>query len=360
MALLWIDGFEDSADASAGDFITDLWRHQPTNGVYWSWADAGSCSPVTSPVRTAQTTVTGKSLRMSYAVIAITVPTVTTLIAGFGWQQSSVVANSICGFTKDPTQGRASNPSNGLRLVCNSSMQLEVRNNSTGTILGTSAGTYSINTWYYIEVKYVFGSTTGAIQVKVNGSDVINLTNIDSAGGAASINGFYLQSVSNFPWVYFDDFYLCDASGTTNNDFIGPLSVYTLPPSADSSVQMTPSTGTTNYNLVDEAIANSTDYVTATAANQTDLYTMANLPAGVTPVAIPGVMIRAKSWKDYLSSVNLQLGAKYSSSTFWSANKTVKLTSPMHNYHILEKQPDGTTDWDKTAVDGLEVGIKSV
>ncbi len=362
MALLYIDGFEDNDSTDSGSFIVDLWRHQTNNGVYWSSIDVtGSIAvPSSAVARTTQPSLTSRSLPISGGAFNLSVPAVSTIFIGFGWRQSWSGSNTICGVALNSAQTWGANPSTGIRLGYTAAGQLEVRNNNTNAVLATSTVILGPATWHYIEMKYVFGTTTGAVQVRVDGEDVINLTNINSTGTAASINTVYLQGASNFVTAYYDDFYVCDNSGTNNNNFLGPINVYSLPPTGDSSVQMTRSAGTTNYTLIDEASPNgTTDYVTAAAANLTDLYSVANLPANLTSETIHGVLIKAKSWKTGTSG-ELQLGAKVGGTTLWSSNKAVKQVSHVNNFTILDKQPDGTTNWDKTAVDSLEVGIKSV
>ncbi len=357
MALLYIDGFEDYDDAST---LTDMISNQANNGVYWNSYNALSLSTTSSQARTTQTAVTSKSLQVSGAWISLTVPTVSTLIVGFGWRQSWVGTNSICGFANTPGHGWFNSPSNGIRFQCNSQGQVEVYNNNTGVLIASSTASMPPATWNYIEIKYVFGTTTGEIQVRVDNEVFINSTGINTTGTAASINALYLQGMNNGLYTYYDDLYVCDASGTSNNNFLGPIYVCTMPPTADSSVQMTPSTGTTNFNLVDEPTANTTDYVTATVSNWTDLYAAANLPTTLTASSIPGVLIKTKSMKPTANSGVLQLGAKANGTTAWSQSKTINQTTYKTYFTVMEKQPDGTTDWNQAAVDGIEIGIKAI
>lgn len=360
MALLFTDGFEDHDSSSSANFANDVITTKEIKGVFYSACnETYTLIPSTGKTRTAQNGVTAKSLFLDRSVCVLTMPTVSTVYIGFGFYPngSPSSTHAICGFAKDANHGYTSNPNNGVRLSIASDRTLVLINNNSGATIATSTLTLPIQAWSYIEIKYVFGSgTSGAVQVKVDDTDYINVSSINSACTATSINTFYFQAVTNGFNYYYDDFYICDDTGSANNTFLGPISVYTAVPTANSSVEMTASAGS-NYACVDELPYNTTDYVTASANNKTDLYTFSALPAGVTPTAIPGVLIKAKSMKPTANSGQVQMVTNYSGNTSTGTAKIVTQTSWCGNGDVFETQPNGSA-WDSTAQAGMAAGVK--
>ena len=358
MALLFLDGFEEYDTTSSTTFTNELLAVQAQQGVAYNYTSLNTLNGSITQTRTAQTGISAKSMIITASVLGVSVPNVTTLHIGFGGFFNSL-NNWICGFCRDPAHSYLGNPTNGMRVYLDTAGTISIRNNNTAAVIATSSSTLSINTWYYIEIKYVFGSgTAGSCQIKVDGVDYINSTSIDTAGTAALINSFYFQS-TNPATNYYDDFYICDTTGATNNTFLGPISVYTLVPTANSAtVEMTASAGL-NFACVDDIPPNITDYVTGTAANQIDLYAMSDLPVGVTPTTIPGVLLKAKSSKPTANTGQIQMAARYSAVSSFSTSRSVTQTSYIGNCSIMETQPDGSA-WVKAAIDGIEAGIKVV
>lgn len=356
MALLFLDGFEEYDTTSSTTFTNELFAVQSQQGVAYNYSYMNTLIGSTTQARTAQTGISAKSVLISSSVLGVSVPNVTTLHIGFGGFFTGL-NNWICGFCRDPAQSYVSNPTNGMRVVLDAAGTISIKNNNTAANIATSTSTLSINTWYYIEIKYVFGSgTAGSCQIKVDGADYINITSIDTAGTAALINSFYFQANGA---NYYDDFYICDTAGATNNTFLGPISVYTLVPTSNSAtVEMTASAGS-NYACVDDIPPNTSDYVTGTAANQIDLYGMTDLPVAVNPTTIPGVLLKAKSSKPTANTGQIQMGAKYSAVSSFSTSRSVTQTSYIGNCSVMETQPDGSA-WIKAAIDGIEAGIKVV
>ena len=356
MALLYIDGFEEY-DTNANNFWTEVSTTQPTNGVKVSYWYTNNSAGSTAQARTSQNGVTAKSLFSSTNVIGYSIPTPGTLYFGFGIFCTSIQSNWICGIASNIGNYYANNPSNGVRLIVNANSTLSVVNNNTSAVLGTSTGVVSSNAWFYVEVKYVFGSgTSGAIQVKVDNVDFINVTGIDTAGGAASVNTFYFQTSTT---AYYDDFYICDNTGTTNNTFLGPISVYTMVPTGNSTpLNMTASSGL-NYACVDEMPWNSTDYVTATASGQTDMYTLSGLPGSLTASSVSGVLVKARSMKPTVNSGQAQLVVSNSAFTSYSSSRTITQTSYISNWATFELQPNGSA-WTQADIGTMVAGIKIV
>lgn len=174
----------------------------------------------------------------------------------------------------------------------NTSGFIEVRRtNSTGTVLGTtSAADHAAiqnGDWHHYAAKVLLHTTTGSVQVQLDGLTVMTLTGITTSSVTGSVTHmFFVQNSSaTQPTASWDDLYVCDAvdatatQGRGNDNFLGDVGVRTLlPTAAGDSTQWTPSTGS-NFAAVDENPANTTDYVSDTVSGHRDLYNVTD-PTG--------------------------------------------------------------------------------
>lgn len=359
MALVFIEGF-DEYGTTASTFIPEVISAFPNNGYGWvhSTASTAYINATTSVVRT-NAGVNGKSLATDnnqYLTAKLNDPT--EIILGFAFYTTYTAGSSfLCYLLGAVPASYLSHGATGIRLTRMTDGSLVVVNNSNSATLGTSAvGILPANAWNYIELRYKFDSS-GDIQVRVNGTEVINLSGIDTRGAATALSYYSVRGPAS-GLIYYDDIYICDTTGTTNNTFLGPIGVYTLMPSADNSVQMSPSSGA-NYSCVNEAPANgSTSYVTATSSTLTDFYAVDNLPVAISPTAIAGVQVKARSMKPENNNGGLQLGVKADGVSSFGTAKTVLTSSWTSNFSIFETKPAGGA-WDKTSIDAMDVGILS-
>lgn len=363
MALLFLDGFDDNGTT---EFIPTT--AQSAAGLSYCWAST-SLTFDTTIYRTAQTApVVGRSLRLQAASVTLASQApLTTVYVGFAWYTAGPgldlygfnQTTHVFDFAENPYNLFYMGAGKGLDLTYNSKGQFVAAKANGGTVLGTSTNSFPLHTWHSIEMKYVFGSgTSGSFELKVNGNSEINVTSVDTAGGAAAIMGLMIGSGAdnNCP-MYYDDFYVCDSTGTVNNNYLGDISVYTLLPTANSSVAMTASTGS-NFSCVN-TVPIGANYVAATAANQTDLYTMTQIPTtGLS--SIPGVLVKAITKKTTGAVAKVSLATNYSATTSLSTALTVPVSAnPLSENAIFETDPTGAA-WNSTSVNGVTVGVKSV
>jgi hypothetical protein len=154
--------------------------------------------------------------------------------------------------------------------------------------------------WYELECEVTIGTgTSGSVAVRVNGVTVLSLTGKNTQGTAGSTIGYagVFASTRNSlnTTIYWDDLYGCDSTGaapfntflTTVAGVMGPA-VTTLFPNSNSSVAMTPSTGT-NYSNINGSTFQTAAYNSGTAAGQQDLYGLP-LPSSVTGFPIGNIL----------------------------------------------------------------------
>jgi hypothetical protein len=123
----------------------------------------------------------------------------------------------------------------------------------------TGAPVLHANTWHYIEVEGVIGDS-GAVRVYVDGAKVLDLAGVDTQQQANAQIGIIQLGYSNSSATYlFDDLYVIDSAAP------GRAQDHRAHPHRRRGKSLHPSTGTDNFACLDEAVPDTTDYVTASA-----------------------------------------------------------------------------------------------
>ena len=253
MALLWIDGFEGYGGVGTTPSYMDV-----------RYASAPSTNATIQAGR-----VEGYCLRQ-ISTNALITPALTqdpTLTVGCAYKFSQAGAYGSVYFYNNGTSG--------INVTFNYTESTIVTSRG-GTTIDTTTLTRAFlsNMWYYFEVKVYCHNTEGTVEVRINGTTVVLLTNIDTRRGNDAFHNivrFYLN------YIYLDDLYICDGSGTLN-DFQGVCWVSAVLPNADTlTIEFTPYSGTAHYAMVDENPPNTTDYVSSSTQGQTDLYAYLSL-----------------------------------------------------------------------------------
>jgi len=243
----------------------------------------------------------------------------------------------------------------GMNVRSQAAGELEVR---LGTSSYATTSGLGLNTgiWYYIEFQVTCNNTTGSYELRVNGTTVLSDSGIDTQPGANayhtrfSLNGGVMQP-------YFDDLYFLDSTGSQNTDFLGNSRVEAIYPDGDSgTIEWTPSTGNTNYNLIDEATCDDdTEYVEDSTTNHTDLYDYGALQ-DITG-SIFGLQINTQARITDASPYSL-ITPCHSGSTD-SDNSAQSLSASYTAIRrIMELDPDTAAAWISSGVDAAQFGVK--
>lgn len=236
-----------------------------------------------------------------------------------------------------------------------------------GTLLATGTTVLSATTYYYIEGRVKISDTVGEISAQINGAAetftfVTGTSTTQDTRNGATTNADVIVlcggSGSNSQNIDFDDFYVCDDGGSTNNSFLGDVRVEALFPNGNGNYsQFTGSDGnsTDNYQLVDEASANGdTDYVTDSVSGHIDSYTMTNLTA--TSGTVYGVQTNMWARKDDAGTIGLKPFFRISAVDY--ARTTVNLTDTYLDRLAIEETSPAGGAWSVSIVNGLEFGQK--
>lgn len=247
-----------------------------------------------------------------------------------------------------------------ISVCINADLSISVRRGNTGgTVLGSSsAGVIPASGFCFIEAKVTIHDTTGSYEIRVNGANVVSGTNVDTRNG---LTGVVTAIALVFPRsnAIFDDFYICDTTGSIANDFLGDIRVdYYAPNGNGNSSQLLGSDGnsTDNYLLVDEVAPNDdTDYVESATVGQKDTYSFPNMAH--TPSNIYGMQILVNAKK---SDAGLRSICTVIRSGGADTDGATQALSTSYKYYreIHEADPNTSAAWTQSGVNSAEVGEK--
>lgn len=356
MALVWCDGFDGYGDSNGGA--------PSPSGVfadkYASEHDTNRGDMHTTPSRWGSDWIYEWSIGAAYDGYITAAPTTTgnTLIAGIALR-----IESKSNWTGDQTW-----PILAFRTSTGNVCVKLVHTNGTFTVFGPDdayLGACRVNierfSYHYIEMKVYSHATEGTVDVRFNGCPVFSTANIDTMNGAKAERvgiGDASQIESTSDDCKIDDFYICDGSGNTNNDFLGPVRIETLWPNGDDTANWTTTANSANHyeNVNLEARAEATDYVEESGSGVLDLFTLDN--TGISWDTIYGVSSWTAAAYD-TSSADLQQVISSNGTTENSSNITLTTSYVFDSPHIVEDDPDTGNSWTSTTINALKSGFRT-
>jgi hypothetical protein len=245
-----------------------------------------------------------------------------------------------------------------LRLKTDGNLQV-TRN---ATVLGTGTTPLAISTFYYVELKVKIHSSTGTIDVQVNGTSLISLTgqNTQNTGNATANQVLIGASAGNTgsATFRFDDLYICDGQGSVNKDFLGDSRVDCyLPTGNGSNSAFTNNSGnsTNNYTHVNEASQDGdTSYVADATVSDIDSYAITGLTHN--PSSIFGLQTNLIAKKDDAGARSI-CPLLYRSATA-HAGTGIALSAYTDLNQIYEQDPATSATWTKANINATEFGEK--
>jgi hypothetical protein len=231
------------------------------------------------------------------------------------------------------------------------------------TLLGSSSGALvAPSSWNHIEVKATFDTTTGSVEVRLNGVTVLNLTGVDTCNSEFNVESasqvvFGFLSNDSGRTMYLDDLVAWDTAGTYNNDFIGDQKVFTDMPDADTAdVDWTPSAGGQRYAMIDEipADGDATYDETLTTGNRMGV-TFPDLDAAV--VSVSALLFYAKTRKTDAGVCNLQVSAQSGAAEDAGADNPIT-TAYTYRWDVFEVDPNTSAPWAPAAASAAAMVIE--
>jgi hypothetical protein len=224
-----------------------------------------------------------------------------------------------------------------------------------------SRTTFDTWDWHYVEMKVYSHSTNGTIEVRVNGVPVIDVSsvNTEATEGKATRIVFGSPSASGgSQYIRYDDVYICDGTGNTNNDFLGDVAVRTLIPDGDDTTQFA-NTGnvskSTHYEEVNMLEASfSTDWVSDSTSGNRDIFTFNN--ATETYDEIYGVV--GWTYAQYETSAETYRMVCDSNGTEEESTNITANSSWKNDLFILEEDPDTSNSWNQSSINAIKFGFE--
>ena len=227
-----------------------------------------------------------------------------------------------------------------------------------GTLIAQSAvNTWADRRWHYVELYLTIADAGGRATVRINGATVIDFTGDTRNGGTSTLIdtiGFRGRYAGDD--AYFDDLYVCDATGTTNNTFLGDIRVQTLVPTAAGTyTNLTPTGVANNWDNVNELPASTTDYNSSSTAGNKDSYVMGELLASTGSVL--GIQTNIMAHKSDASAANIRSIVRVGGTDY--NDPTIGLgTAPVTYSTVREQNPATTAAWTPSDVNAIEAGVE--
>lgn len=256
------------------------------------------------------------------------------------------------GFHLSMTEANDSFTLMGFKLI--DSSEITIRNATTGckvmvnsSVLATCVE-YFDTAMHHFECEVFSDATAGYVIVKKDGVVIINATALNTTGG----NIVEIERRWSLASQKMDNLYIADS-------LQGELYSHKLVPNVDASVQFTPSTGTSNFNLL-ETNDGDTSYVSSSTAGHKDLYGFTDLPEGAIPVAVTVTTAarRSGTGQRYLQTICEHNAVEYevSDPTLLQLDYPNSISNPPI-VDIMMLAPDGTA-WTREKVNELKFGFK--
>jgi hypothetical protein len=235
------------------------------------------------------------------------------------------------------------------------------RGTTAGTLLATSAVTFAPDAWAHLELKASIADSGGICVVRLDGAEIISFTGDTRNAGTAEVAtvrfSSHFQSNDRYD-LRLDDVYLCDDTGSRNNDLLGDVRVTTLRPDADTAqADFTPLGGGAHYLEVDDAPSADGDasYLESGTVGHQERLGLEDLAS--TPAAILAVQLATVARKDDAGSRSLRAILKSGAVT---ANGTTRVLATSYTLYDDRFETDPATggDWSKPAIDALEPGVE--
>ena len=247
---------------------------------------------------------------------------------------------------------------------------MDVRNEQTGTLIGSALSARDTAKWYRLELK-VDATTVAStiVDARIDGvsfaSGTTDLTGSDKPQQAT----FGLSGAATLGDCFFDDIAINDSTGSFQNSWPGAGSIIHLKPNATGdSAQWTPTSGD-NYTNVDEVTPNdATDLVADSVLNDSDLYNVADSGIGASDtvnVVQVGVRFRndvADATTQFKVQAEKASGSTIAQSTAITPNSTTwktNATATPFNYPLTLHQDPDSSNWTQATLDTMQIGVKS-
>ena len=217
--------------------------------------------------------------------------------------------------------------------------------------------------WYYMELKYKIHNTTGVAQFRLDEELLLDYTGDTYSSGNSDVDWGVLRLKDNYQqgtqYGEIDDIYFADTEGTENNDFLGDIRIDAIHPNGvGNHTDLTPSAGA-NYECVDEAGFDDSDYVEGVDAGDKDSYDYESVPTDLDDAAIFGIQIR-QNCKRTAPATNIKIDPfiRTGSTDYSQTVQNLSDSFTEKQGDILVEDPSDSNPWTQAKINACEFGME--
>jgi hypothetical protein len=341
MALLWVDGFEGYGTSIGA-------APSPTGVIARRYIDV-----ITESILDVENgRISGRCLELLGNTTGFSTPALTTndtLIVGLAFKlNSAVVTNKLVHLYDGVTKGVNLHSVNGG--------ELELYRGAT--LLDTTSGLgLTGNTWYWLEMKIKCHDTSGEYEVRIAENNVMSGNSVDTKAGTNNYHDRVYIRVDYGSTFHVDDFYVCDITGSYNNDFLGNCRVTAIFPDGDDTTGWTTvQPGPNHWEAVDETVVDDdTTYVQESTVNNKDYYDYANA-SGIGE--IKGIQINTDCRETDATTFDLITPIKSGATEDDDTAQTIGSTDYITLRRVSEEDPNTSNTWTTANLNAAKFGVK--
>ncbi len=244
-----------------------------------------------------------------------------------------------------------------MSLAWDGSRRLHVKrgDDETGTILASSdINVVPVGSWFYLEFDGTVDDSSGASEVRLNGSAIgaLTLSGVDTKPSAVTgVDRIRIIRRGAYNDLHLTDLYV------DSNTFQGDCIVETIMPTANGAhADFTPSAGT-NYENVDGSIDDDETYNASNTQDHMDTFAFGDLTS-MASSEILGLAVNLSLRKDDSATRQVKPVARIGSTDYLHGTAI----SPAGTYavaqRIWETNPADAAAWEEADVNGAEFGYK--
>jgi len=232
----------------------------------------------------------------------------------------------------------------------NSNFSMTLR--AGGATITSDPAIFNSSVWFYLELQYTKSATTATVTLRINEAIKAQLTGLNINNDCTSVK---LEADYGGPYHYFQDLYICDGLGATNNDFLGDVKVDIMrPDSAGTYTDFTPNVDTNYENVDEEDCDEDATYNESAVVGDKDTY---NLSA----ISLTGQEIFGTQQCSVIrkTDASLRYGKQLLiSDTTEDLSDEIQFNDTYTGYQrCFDTDPDTATTWTESGVNALESGL---
>jgi hypothetical protein len=224
------------------------------------------------------------------------------------------------------------------------------------TLLASSSNAIPNGSWNFIEIRLSIANSGGVFEVRVNEQVWVSFTG-DTQQSTTLSTANRIILYGRDVHVAYDDLYICDGTGSTNNTYLGDVRIDTVRPNAPgAAANFSRQGGAANWENVDDTLTDAdSSYNFSNTVGHKDCFDCANLPSIVGTIF--GVQVSLAARKDDAGSRTLRALTRVAS-TDYEGGDLAPGTDYRFFRQIWEQNPNTAAAWTETQINAAEFGYK--